>query len=376
MFVLSTGTVYLGTATTTATISQNLLFSSTLTVGTQIVGGYYYYGVGEYLTTYPQLAQYGTLNNNLIYPGLVITDLSDYWNTATNIAAGSSILIYGFTADPGQSFFSSITANNVTLNSTAASYSYFATLPGNAEQGLAIWSWPTTSQFGFKNISSTTVIISGMTQKTNQSVEQELSSYYPSRGLINLSSSTVRRLAQVSTGTVLLSQLRNRSLTNLVDHWIFSYNYYSVNYVCASSFTINLGTGVASAQSTINGYHTPGYPVTYPYQIWNGSSADRSLYSVRAIYSTSTTGTLVPTTGTLNTWYALTGGTVTWGLSTPSTADTHYHLTMKLDIKENSSGNIVDSCFVTLDTRTWIAASGGGGGGGGGTGPGGTIKPF
>jgi len=374
MFVTSTGTIYLGTATTTATVVQTLPYSSSLTIGTELIGSYNYYGAGDYLTTYPQLAQYGSLSNSLIYPGLVISELGDVWTT-TGVASGCYIVINGFTADPGQNFFNSITANNVTLLTSNASYAYFSNLPGSATQGVARWAWAITSQFGFKTISSTTVTISGLTQTVNQSIEQELKSYYPNQGPISLNSSTVRRLGQTSTGVLLLSQLRNRALTNLADHWIYSYNNSSLNYDCVASYTVNLATGAVSAQSTVGGYNSSGYPVTYPYQIWEGAATDRSLYSVQAVYSTSTTGTLTPTTGTLNTWYQLSSGSAAWTLSTGASADTHYNITLKINVKENSSGNIVDSCYVTLDASTTITAGGGGGGAGSGGG-GGNIKPF
>ena len=374
MFVTPTGTVYLGTATATAHVIQPLNYSSTLTVvGQAYSSGFIDYGFGYYLgsgNSY-QLSTHGNISPNLIYPGLIINYFVDSW-TSGGIASGSNITLKGFTADPGQSFFTSVTANGVTLTSASATYTYFTTGSGET-RGVASWSW--SGQFGLKNISSTTITINGLTQNFNQSIEAELSGYYPTQGVINLNTSSVRRLGQHSSGTIRLSDLRNRAITNMTDKYIYAYTYSSANYPTTASYTVNLVTGAVTGQAQVNGYSADGYPITYPQQLWQGTLTDISLYSVQAIYNTSTSGTLTPTSGALNTWHQFTstGGTTAWALTSGAVA-VNSNITLKIQIKENASSLVVDSCLVTLANYSAIAPPGGGGGGG--VHGGGNIKPF
>ena len=98
MFVTPSGTVYLGTATATAQVTQPLNYSATLTVAGQAYSsGYIDYGFGYYLgsgNSY-QLSTHGNISPNLIYPGLVIMYFTDSW-TSGGVASGSTIyrLVY------------------------------------------------------------------------------------------------------------------------------------------------------------------------------------------------------------------------------------------------------------------------------------------
>ena len=136
----------------------------------------------------------------------------------------------------------------------------------------------------------------------------------------------------------------------MTDRYIYAYNYSSVNYPTTASYTVNLATGAITGQAQVNGYPAEGYPLTYPQQIWQGSSTDISYYSVQAIYSTSTSGTLTPTSGALNTWHQFTssGSTTAWSLSSGAVA-TNSDITLKIQIKDNLTSQIVDSCsFIVL----------------------------
>jgi hypothetical protein len=72
-------------------------------------------------------------------PGTTLVSLQD-----SHVSTGTygSIQIGGFSSDPGQALFSSITANGVTLYTTNASYSYSG--------GTATWTWYSNA-FGFGN---------------------------------------------------------------------------------------------------------------------------------------------------------------------------------------------------------------------------------
>lgn len=77
---------------------------------------------------------YGSATNTTLPDGTVINALVD------NSAGNTSFNISGFSANPGQSYFSSIVADGQTRTSSASTFAYSA--------GLATWTWP-GSTIGF-----------------------------------------------------------------------------------------------------------------------------------------------------------------------------------------------------------------------------------
>jgi hypothetical protein len=77
--------------------------------------------------------------------------VTDWYDNYAFAQTGSTLVMAGFSSNPGQGFFSQATAAGTTLLSSAASYAYNA--------GVATWGWSNTF-FGFAASGTTPVSIS------------------------------------------------------------------------------------------------------------------------------------------------------------------------------------------------------------------------
>jgi hypothetical protein len=89
---------------------------------------------------------FGSLTPAALTGGYTVTAMTDYQVVST-YKGGFSIAA---ASDPGSGWLISLTAGNVTLNGSAATYSY--------SSGTATWTWPAGSYFGF--VGSGTVSVS------------------------------------------------------------------------------------------------------------------------------------------------------------------------------------------------------------------------
>lgn len=130
--------IYVNDGGTWRTVFLKALLDATMTEGSDIDPGdpsVYYYGYVQ--------GGYGSMSSTSVAGGYTLTNLYDGWDGV------SALIISGFGADTGQSFFTTCTVGGTSQSSSAASYSYVS--------GTAYWYW--SGLFGLDGTGTSAVLI-------------------------------------------------------------------------------------------------------------------------------------------------------------------------------------------------------------------------
>lgn len=138
--------VYVNDAGTWRTVFIYEKINTTMTEGSGTDGGNIYYGFYNGSASIGVGGAFGSLGTTTTPDGAVVDLLADY-------AGVSYLIIGGFLADPGVSYFSTCTVGGASKTSaSASSYDY-----GVIGAGMARWTW--ASQFSLDGAGTSSVLI-------------------------------------------------------------------------------------------------------------------------------------------------------------------------------------------------------------------------
>lgn len=128
--------VYVNDGGTWRTVFQYLLLDATMSEGSYFDGVYDYIGYWA--------GNMGWMSSTSLPGGITVSVIFD------QVGSSSTLALSGFGADPGQSYFGTITVGGVSKTSASASYAYGA--------GVASWTWA-SSYFGLDGSGTSAVAI-------------------------------------------------------------------------------------------------------------------------------------------------------------------------------------------------------------------------